>query len=343
MVGDLKLKRKRKKNRLSIRLVLLVLISASALGAFTSKIEQFKNRNDKYNNDKSIVVTDKKDDIKNDALLVKEPEKKEPEKKVEEPKVEEKKQEEKKDTSQDTKTTTGTTNLETKERDWFYIIKKDGSPSGIPDDVAQIINKHGGYYLGNTQEKIIYLTFDQGYENGYTGKILDTLKENDVKAAFFLVKPYINSNKDLVKRMVDEGHVAANHSDTHPSMAQKALKGKEAFEAEFTATEKAFEDLTGKKMAKFFRPPMGKYSELSLEYTKELGYKSIFWSFAYNDWDVNKQPTHDYAKKVLLERAHSGGIYLLHSVSKTNAEILDWFIKDAKSKGYRFASLEELS
>ena len=338
MVGDLKLKQKRKKKGSMLSLVMLVLISAVALGAFAGKMGQ--------NNRDSVVFTDKIEEPSNKKEEPKKesPKKEEPKKEETTTKQPEKKPEETKpSTDSSTKpSNTSTSNLNTKERDWFYIIKKDGTPSGIPDDVAQIIKKHNAYYLGNTEEKVIYLTFDEGYENGYTGKILDILKENDVKAAFFVVKPYITSNKDLIKRMADEGHLVCNHSNTHPSMAQTALKGKEAFQKEFTDTEKAYEDLTGKKMAKYFRPPMGKYSELSLEYTKELGYKSIFWSFAYNDWDVNKQPSHDYAKKVLLERAHSGGIYLLHAVSKTNTEILDWWIKDAKSKGYRFATLDEL-
>nr|WP_051593220.1 delta-lactam-biosynthetic de-N-acetylase [Clostridium tetanomorphum] len=233
--------------------------------------------------------------------------------------------------------------LETKERDWFFVPKKDGTPSGAPGDVLSIINKHSGYYLGDTSKKVIYLTFDEGYENGYTSKILDVLKANDIKAAFFVVVPYINSNKDLIKRMVNEGHLVCNHSNHHPSMAQTALKGKDTFDKELLDTEKAFEDLTGKKMPKYFRPPMGKYSELSLKYTKDLGYKTIFWSFAYNDWDPNKQPNHEYAKRIIKERTHNGGIFLLHAVSKTNTEILDEIIKDLKSQGYRFGTLDELS
>ncbi|WP_315117526.1 delta-lactam-biosynthetic de-N-acetylase [uncultured Clostridium sp.] len=321
MAGDLKLKRKSRRKRSLLSLLLFFFVVSSALGIFVNRINK-TNKNDNI----PIASDDKKEDDlkdKNDRV--------------------EEKNEEKEDTDTSKQTSSNvSSNLNTKERDWFFIPKKDGSPSGIPDDVAEIISKHSAYYLGNTSEKIIYLTFDEGYENGYTSKILDILKENDVKAAFFVVKPYINSNKDLIKRMVEEGHLVCNHSNTHPSMASAALKGKEAFEKEFTDTEKAFEEVTGQKMPKFFRPPMGKYSELSLQYTKDLGYKTIFWSFAYNDWDIKKQPSHETAKKVLLDRAHSGGIYLLHAVSKTNTEILDWFIKDAKSKGYRFASLNEL-
>ncbi|MEW9095098.1 MAG: delta-lactam-biosynthetic de-N-acetylase [Clostridiaceae bacterium] len=351
MAGDLKLKRKSKRKKSLLSLLLFLLVASSALGIFINKVNKTNN-----NDNISVVTDDKKKDNLEDKKDKAEEERekiKEQEIKKEEPKKEEPKNDgEKKDTTTEIKKDTDaskqtnsnvvSSNLNTKERDWFFVPKKDGTPSGIPDDVAKIINEHSAYYLGNTSEKVIYLTFDEGYENGYTSKILDILKENDVKAAFFVVKPYINSNKELVKRMVDEGHLVCNHSNTHPSMATAALKGKDAFEKEFTDTEKAFEEVTGQKMPKFFRPPMGKYSELSLKYTKDLGYKTIFWSFAYNDWDVKKQPSHETAKKVLLDRAHSGGIYLLHAVSKTNTEILDWFIKDAKSKGYRFASLNEL-
>ncbi|CDI50436.1 delta-lactam-biosynthetic de-N-acetylase [Clostridium tetani] len=247
--------------------------------------------------------------------------------------------ESKKDNS---KNTSSKSSLETKERDWFFEPKKDGSPSTVPSDVENVIKNHSTYFLGDTSEKVIYLTFDEGYENGYTSKILDVLKANDVKAAFFVVTPYIKTNKDLIKRMVDEGHLVCNHSVHHPSMAQVALKGKEKFKEEFTGVEEIFKEVTGKEMPKFFRPPMGKYSELSLSYTKELGYKTIFWSFAYNDWNVDKQPNPEAAKKRIVDKAHNGAIYLLHAVSKTNTEILDSVIKELKDKGFRFASLEEL-
>lgn len=235
-----------------------------------------------------------------------------------------------------------TTTLESKERDWFFIPKNDGTPSTVDPSILNLITRQDGYYLGNTNEKVLYLTFDEGYENGYTGKILDILKANNVPASFFVVTPYIKTSSDLVKRMVNEGHLVCNHSTNHPSMASTALKGKDKFNYELENTAKVFKDLTGKDMPKFFRPPMGKYSELSLAYTKELGYKTIFWSFAYLDWDINKQPSHEYAKKMILSRTHNGAIVLLHAVSKTNTEILDEVIKELKAKGYRFASLEEL-
>lgn len=233
-------------------------------------------------------------------------------------------------------------NFDTTEKNWFYKPKKDGTPSEEPPEVLEMLKKYSGYYLGDTLNKVIYLTFDEGYENGYTSKILDALKENDVKAAFFVTTDYINSNKDLIKRMVSEGHLVCNHSDNHPSMAKVALKGKEEFEKEFTLTEKAFEEVTGTKMPKFFRPPMGKYSELSMHYTQELGYKTIFWSFAYKDWIPEQQPSHEYAKKIIMERTHNGGIFLLHAVSKTNAEIMDYIIKEWKNRGFEFKTLNDL-
>lgn len=247
-----------------------------------------------------------------------------------------------KNTTEESKPQLSTTTLETKERDWFFIPKKDGTPSTVDPSILNLITKQDGYYLGNTNEKVLYLTFDEGYENGYTGKILDILKANNVPAAFFVVTPYIKTSSDLVKRMVNEGHLVCNHSTNHPSMASVALKGKDKFNYELENTSQVFKDLTGKDMPKFFRPPMGKYSELSLSYTKELGYKTIFWSFAYKDWDINNQPSHDYAKKMIMDRTHNGAIMLLHAVSKTNTEILDDVIKELKAKGYRFASLDDL-
>lgn len=330
-----------KRKTLVLSICLILALTTSACGGFlngkstknntsviSSDIEKAKT-----DVDKNVAKTEEK------AAAAKKPEVKEEVKEEVKKPTNNVQKEVKKDNNE---RSSSNTSISTKERDWFFVPKKDGSPSGAPDDVLNIINKNSAYYLGDTSEKVIYLTFDEGYENGYTGKILDILKANNVKAAFFVVVPYINSNKDLVKRMVNEGHLVCNHSNHHPSMASVALKGKDAFNKELADTEKVFEDLTGKKMSKYFRPPMGKYSELSLQYTKELGYKTIFWSFAYNDWDPNKQPSQEYAKKLINERTHNGGIFLLHAVSKTNTEILDGVIKDLKAKGYRFASLDEL-
>lgn len=253
-------------------------------------------------------------------------------------------EEEKKDTSTSSNINKfkDESNVSPKEKDWFFKPSKNNEPATIPEDMENDLNKYSGYFLGDTSKKHLYLTFDEGYENGYTGKILDVLKENKVKAAFFVTAPYIKQNKDLIKRMVDEGHLVCNHSDHHPSMASAALKGKENFQKEFTVVEDLYKDITKKDMPKFFRPPMGKYSELSLKYTEDLGYKSIFWSFAYYDWDRDKQPSPEKGKEKILNGVHNGSIILLHAVSKTNTEILDSVLKELKNNGYEFKTLEDL-
>lgn len=230
--------------------------------------------------------------------------------------------------------------LSNTKRAWYYTPHTDGTPSSEPQDVLNLINKYSAYYLGDTSKKVLYLTFDEGYENGYSSKILDILKANNVKAAFFVTKPYIDSQKDLIKRMVDEGHLVCNHTVHHPSMPTVTDRAK--FNNELLDIQKDFEELTGTSMPRFFRPPMGEYSELSLYRTQNIGYKTIFWSFAYNDWDIKKQPDPENAKKRILSRTHNGGIILLHAVSKTNTDILDYLIKQWKSEGYEFKTLNDL-
>lgn len=232
------------------------------------------------------------------------------------------------------------TNLSIKEHNWYFLPSKDEQPSRAEPSGIELLTKYNGYYLGDTSKKLIYLTFDEGYENGYTGKILDILKENKVKAAFFVTVPYIKTNNELVKRMADEGHLVCNHTNNHKNMAK--VIDEEKFKYELLSTEEAYKEATGYNMSKFFRPPMGRYSELSLYYTKKLGYKTIFWSLAHEDWLKNKQPPCEKAKQLLLKRTHPGGIYLLHSVSKTNFEILDSLIKEWKDRGYEFKTLNEL-
>lgn len=232
--------------------------------------------------------------------------------------------------------------LSASEKSWFYKPRTDGLTPEEPKEVLDLIKKYNGNYVGDTSKKVLYLTFDEGYENGYTAKILDALKENNVKAAFFVTRPYIDTNIELIKRMVAEGHLVCNHSNTHPSMAKIASSDKEKFEREFAITEQSFENATGTKMPKFFRPPMGKYSELSMYYTDKLQYKTIFWSFAYADWEPKKQPSPENARKVIMERTHNGSIILLHAVSKTNADLMDSLIKEWKSKGYEFKTLNDL-
>ena len=231
-------------------------------------------------------------------------------------------------------------NLSTKEYDWYYESQNNGKPPLSPKETRDIIKKYPVYYLGSPEKKVIYLTFDEGYENGYTESILDVLKKHKVPAAFFVVKPYIKSNPQIVKRMVSEGHLVCNHSSHHPSMA--SVLDKDKFKLEFQEVEEAYKELTGEEMPKFFRPPMGKYSDLSLKYTTDLGYKTVFWSFAYRDWIPEEQPSHEYAMNKIISKTHNGAVILLHAVSKTNAEILDQLITTWKEDGYKIKSLDEL-
>lgn len=231
-------------------------------------------------------------------------------------------------------------NLKTKEISWYFVPNKDHTTPRCVEEGEPFLKKYDAYYIGDPSKKDIYLTFDEGYENGYSAKILDVLKQNNVKAAFFVTTTYINANKDLIKRMTDEGHLVCNHSTTHPSMA--SIHDIDKFNGEFKKCEEAYKSVTGKEMPKFFRPPMGKFSEESLKRTKDLGYKTIFWSFAYRDWIPTSQPSPENAKKTIIERIHPGAIYLLHAVSKTNTEVLSEVIKDLRKQGYTFKTLNEL-
>ena len=187
---------------------------------------------------------------------------------------------------------------------------------------------------------MIYLTFDAGYENGCTAKILDTLKKHNVPAAFFLVGNYLEKNPDLVRRMVAEGHIVGNHTMHHPDMSHIADRA--TFEKELSDLEALFTEITGQTMSKYYRPPQGIYSENNLKMAKELGYKTIFWSLAYVDWNNDRQPAADYAYSKLIPRIHNGAIVLLHSTSATNADVLDEILTKWEALGYRFASIDTL-
>ncbi|MFP3152849.1 polysaccharide deacetylase family protein [Lachnospiraceae bacterium ZAX-1] len=206
---------------------------------------------------------------------------------------------------------------------------------------AEKLKEHDAFFVGSGDDKVIYLTFDAGYENGYTKEILNVLKESSVPATFFLVGTYVRDNPALVKQMIAEGHIVGNHTMHHPDMS--ALSSKEAFAKELAETEEHFFNVTGKQMSKFYRPPQGKYSESNLKMAKELGYKTIFWSLAYVDWNVNDQPTKEQAFAKLIPRVHPGTILLLHSTSKTNAKILKDLIAEYRGMGYEFKSLEGIA
>ena len=201
----------------------------------------------------------------------------------------------------------------------------------------EILEKNNGIAVGNNADKYVYLTFDEGYEAGYTKQILETLKENDVKATFFITAHYLNTQPELVKQMINEGHIVGNHTVNHKSMPTLT---DEQISTEVMDLHKAIYEQFGYEM-KYIRPPMGEFSERTLNKINSLGYKTVMWSFAYEDWNEKKQPDEQSAQKKIVENVHNGEIMLLHGNSKTNTNILGSVIKEIKQMGYEFKSLEE--
>lgn len=222
---------------------------------------------------------------------------------------------------------------------WGLSFRQEGSPP-IGTAGADQLRSYDAVYLGNTGEKVLYLTFDAGYENGCTASILDTLKKHNARAAFFLVGNYIEKNADLVRRMADEGHTVGNHTMHHYDMS--AITDAAAFAKELQDLETLYRETTGRELPRYYRPPQGIYSEENLRQAKALGYKTVFWSLAYVDWNNDAQPTKEQAFSKLLPRSHPGAVVLLHSTSKTNAAILDELLTKWEAEGYRFGTLEEL-
>ena len=222
---------------------------------------------------------------------------------------------------------------------WGLSFRTEGAaPMGTAGSAQ--LQKYDAVYLGDTTKKVIYLTFDAGYENGCTEKILDALKKHNAPAAFFLVGNYLEQNSDLVRRMVDEGHIVGNHTMHHPDMSK--ISDPDAFKKELQDLEALYRQITGKEMPRYYRPPQGIYSEENLQMAKELGYKTVFWSLAYVDWNNDSQPTAEQAYAKLLPRIHNGAVVLLHSTSKTNAAILDELLTKWEGMGYSFASIDQL-
>ena len=193
----------------------------------------------------------------------------------------------------------------------------------------------------NDNNKIAYLTFDAGYENGNIARILDVLKKKEVKGAFFILENLINSNPEIVLRMQSEGHLVCNHTAHHKDMSKISDIGE--FSRELSTMELSYKELTGSELARFYRPPEGKFSEANLKFASDLGYKTVFWSFAYADWDNQKQPSKEYAIKKILDNVHNGAVILLHPTSATNAEILETIIDEMRKNGYEFGTLEDLA
>ncbi len=227
---------------------------------------------------------------------------------------------------------------------WYCVREKNHRTPSLPSEFS-FVAECSGYsvdsrYCEYTEtEKVIYLTFDAGYENGNIEKILDILKEEEVTASFFVLAYLIGKNTELVKRMTDEGHLVCNHTFSHKNMS---LLSEEEFTNELSNLERYYNDKTGKELSKFYRPPEGVFTKDNLVWAQNLGYKTVFWSFAYMDWDNSNQPKEEYALRKIKENLHNGEIMLLHPTSATNANILKEVIRHIKSEGFRFASLEEL-
>ena len=222
---------------------------------------------------------------------------------------------------------------------WGLKFNEDGTtPMG--NETSDYLKRYNAYYVGNTDEKVIYLTFDAGYENGYTSDILDILKKHDVKAAFFLVGHYLKKEPQLVKRMIEEGHIVGNHTYNHPDMSK--ISDVESFKKELNSLEELYKQTIGTEMPKYYRPPQGKFNEENLKLANELGYKTIFWSLAYADWSNKEQPSKELAFSKLIPRIHPGAVVLLHSTSKTNSQILDELLTKWKEMGYTFSTLDKL-
>jgi len=218
------------------------------------------------------------------------------------------------------------------------FIENGEQPKG--NAASDDLKKYNAVYVGPRDKKTIYLTFDTGYENGNMIAILDALKKHNAPAAFFVVGHFIKSSPDLTRRMCEDGHIVGNHTFSHPDMSK--IADKEKFKEELASLEELFKETTGKDMSRYYRPPQGKYSESNLSHAYELGYSTAFWSLAYVDWLIDKQPSKQQAFDKLIPRIHPGAIVLLHTTSKTNAEILDELLYRYKEMGYTFGSLDQL-
>jgi len=222
---------------------------------------------------------------------------------------------------------------------WYCKRAKGGArPEAEPD--MSFISEHGGAFLGkNPEDKVIYLTFDAGYENGNIARILDVLGKHGAHGAFFVLENLVVRNTELVKRMAAEGHIVCNHTARHKDMTKMT---DEQFAAELTRLEDVLREKAGVECARFYRPPEGRFNEKNLDAAAAMGYKTVFWSLAYADWDNEKQPEPEKSKQLLLTNTHAGAVILLHPTSKTNADILDDLLTEWEARGYRFGTLSEL-
>ena len=225
-----------------------------------------------------------------------------------------------------------------KSENWGLGFGKSGEKPTGNATVAEM-KKYNAYYMAEGDEKVIYLTFDCGYENGNTEPILDALKKHNVRATFFVVGHFLESAPDIVKRMVEDGHTVGNHTYHHPDMSK--ISDTASFQKEMNDVATLFKETTGTDMAMYYRPPQGKYNTANLQMAKDMGYSTFFWSLAYVDWNQDDQPSHEEAMEKLTKRVHPGAIVLLHSTSKTNGEIMDEILTKWEEMGYTFRTLAD--
>lgn len=231
-----------------------------------------------------------------------------------------------------------TAELSNKTFAWGFRRMKNGIQPEFTASYAKPLDDYEGIYVGNKDKKVIYLTFDEGYENGYTASILDTLKDKGIEATFFVTKPYVKQNPDLIRRMIDEGHIVGNHTVNHPSMP--SVTDDEKLKKEITGLHDYVKENFDYEMT-YLRPPKGEFSERTVKISKDLGYTTVLWSFAYDDWDVKKQDRLDYARKVIYSNLHNGCVMLLHAVSKDNTALLGEIIEKIEEEGYEIRPLSE--
>ena len=238
---------------------------------------------------------------------------------------------------QQMKKTVETVSVQNQADNWGLGFGAEGTqPAG--NVTADELKKYNAWYVGDKNKKTIYLTFDCGYENGYTPAILDTLKEADVKAIFFVTQTFIRDNPDLVKRMKEEGHMVGNHTITHPSLPGLSI---EEQRAEIQGCADYMKEVTGYEMDPYIRPPKGEYSERTLQLCEDMGYCTLFWSIAYLDYDVNNQPSPDYVLQHFDKYCHPGAMPLIHNVSSANTQALPQLIRNLREAGYRFGTVDE--
>lgn len=224
---------------------------------------------------------------------------------------------------------------QSKSLSWYFVRNQQHQTPGANAGYKQLLEENQSFYVLPNDSKKIYLTFDCGYEQGYGGQVLDTLAAKNVKAAFFITGQYLKTQPELIKRMKAEGHLVCSHSYNHPDLSAISQS---KVQQEITSLADGYRSLTGLEMDKYLRPPAGKFSANSLQWTKELGYSSVFWSMAWQDWDPKNQPGADYVYQHVLDNIHPGAVILMHIVSESDTEALEQIITDLQDQGYRFST-----